>query len=206
MKLSSLKVFPFVQQASPFQNWHMRIHCIHCGWSIPCLFPGLWEQRPEAHLRRPDHTIFWSAPCLLLPPQTHPSLYPWSHPALPHIFISGTEVSLLTHPNLGQSYFFLQDMESLCLAPLLLSVSFQISWPKADHTPSFSRTHSLSIFHVLGSQRLLKDNENPSTAILSCKEFARFAGTENYRNVLLVLCGLESLEGQGSTGNTDMWK
>ena len=72
-------------------------------------------------------------------------------------------------------------------------------------------THSLTLesteliyFPHLRLPKAFKDNENLSTALLSCKEFARFAGTESYRNVLLGLCGLESLEGQEATGNTDM--
>lgn len=56
-------------------------------------------------------------------------------------------------------------------------------------------------FPYLRQPNAFKDNDNLSTIILSCKEFARFAGTGSYRNVLLVLCGLDSLEGQESTAN-----
>jgi hypothetical protein len=35
--------------------------------------------------------------------------------------------------------------------------------------------------------KTLKDNENLSTAVLSCKEFASVAGTESYRNVLVLV-------------------
>ena len=84
---------------------------------------------------------------------------------------------------------------------LLPTLSAQ-GWP---HSLTLKNTQ-LIYFPCLRQPKALKDNENLSTALLSCKEFARFAGTESYRNVLLVLCGLESLEGQEATGNTDMWK
>lgn len=67
-----------------------------------------------------------------------------------------------------------------------------------------SREHTAYLFSSIRQPKAFKDNDNLLTAILSCKEFARFAGTGSYRNVLLVLCGLDSLEGQESTGNTDM--
>lgn len=125
----------------------------------------------------------------------------WS---LLHVFTSGTEVSLFIYPNLGQNcLLFLRDPASV--QPLLSS-----ALPSDSLCPRLT-THSLTLkstqlicFPHLRQPKAFRDNENLSTALLSCKEFARFAGTESYRNVLLVLCGLESLEGQEATGNTDM--
>ena len=125
----------------------------------------------------------------------------WSSP---HVFTSGTEVSLFIYHNLGQKcLLFLGDPGSV--RPLLPPPQ-----PSDSLCPRLT-THSLTLestqliyFPHLRQPKAFKDNENLSTALLSCKEFARFAGTESYRNVLLGLCGLESLEGQEATGNTDM--
>ena len=127
----------------------------------------------------------------------------WSSP---HVFTSGTEVSLFIYPNLGQKcLLFLGDPRSV--QPLLSS-----ALPSDSLCPRLT-THSLTLestqliyFPHLRQPKAFKDNENLSTALLSCKEFARFAGMESYRNVLLVLCGLESLEESGSYRKQDMWK
>lgn len=121
-----------------FQNWLMRIHCLYCCWSSPCHFTSPWEQRPKTLVETWLYNLP-ECPCPALSLQTHQVLGP--HYDLWHwgvfVYLSWIESGMFL------SFFRIQDL--FCLSSLL-SHSSQLSLPKADHTPSFSRTHSLSIF------------------------------------------------------------
>lgn len=85
------------------------------------------------------------------------------------------------------SFFRTQDL--FCLSSLL-PILFAQSWP---HSLILKNTQFI-YFPCLRQPRAFKDNDDLSTAILSCKEFARFAGTGSYRNVLLVLWRVRNLQ------------
>lgn len=104
---------------------------------------------------------------------------------------------------LGQERFFLGWGYTGSVLPLfspsrlLLPTLFAQGWPRS----LILKNTQLIYFPCVRQPKAFKDNDNLSTAILSCKEFARFAGTGSYRNILLVLCGLDSQEGQGYMAN-----
>lgn len=205
MKLPSGKCFPFQAGGLFFLNWFMGSHCISRDWSIPhqCHSPILENEEPTTQAGT-DQIVqsFWVPPaccwhprpitsdnCVAIPPCLTP----------PFLVLRCLCLSPL------KSGMFLGERESAVpLFPsqsLLPTLSAQ-GWP---HSLILKNTQFIS-FPCLRQPKALKDNDSLSSALLSGKEFARFPGTESYRNVLLVLCGLESLEGQEATENIDMWK
>lgn len=146
MELSSAKAFPVHAASSSIQNWLVRIHCIDCGWSSPCHFTNRWEQRLKTHTHRRIVQASWVPPACCFHPRPITSYASAVVPPRP-AFLSLALRCLFCLSQLGWVCFFLPSGYRICCTSLL-SLSFQLCLPKANHTPSFSRTHSLSIFHV----------------------------------------------------------
>lgn len=195
MKPPHVKVFPIYKHTRSFRTDSRGFTAFIVAALAHVTSPAL-ENRGLRPSRRPDCTTFLSAPAQRFHPRPVRFLDP--------ITISGTGVSLFTYPELSQECFFLSSGYRIFSASLLSLVTPSNSLCPRLTTLPHSQEHTAYLFSSIRQPKAFKDNDNLLTAILSCKEFARFAGTGSYRNVLLVLCGLDSLEGQESTGDTDM--